>query len=87
MEETEHRIHELRNIIRTDHLNDMEGKSTVKICEEYLDIFDLPGDRVSLSTAVEHAILTLDTDPCRGTVGRNCRKELSPARNVKANYR
>jgi ferritin-like metal-binding protein YciE len=39
IEETEHRIRELRDTIRTDHLNNMERRSIVKICEDYNDIY------------------------------------------------
>jgi hypothetical protein len=69
IEETEHRIRELRNTIRTDHLNDMERRSTVKISEDYNGIFHLPGDRLSVTTTAEHAVPT----QCRGIVSRNCR--------------
>jgi hypothetical protein len=73
MEETEHRIRELRNMIRTGHLNDMERRSVVKICEDYSDIFHLPGDRLSVTTAAEHAVPTPGIDPCRGIVSKNYR--------------
>jgi hypothetical protein len=41
-EETERRVRELRNMIRTDHMNDVERRSFMGICEDYNDICHLP---------------------------------------------
>jgi hypothetical protein len=83
IEETEHRIRDLRNMIRTDLLNDMEQKSIVKICDDNNDIFHLPGDRLPVTTAQSDTV-------CR-SMQRNCKQELSPAGSVKreneTNYR
>jgi hypothetical protein len=54
-----------REQLRTDHLNDEERVSLVKICEEYHDIFHLSGDKVICTTAAEHAIPTPTIDPSR----------------------
>jgi hypothetical protein len=40
------------------------------ICEHY-DIFKLPGDKLTTTTAAEHAIPTPGVDPCRGIASRN----------------
>jgi hypothetical protein len=53
IETTERRIQELRKMVRTDHLNDVERRSNMKICEDY-NIFHLPGDKLSVTTAAEH---------------------------------
>ena len=42
--------------LRTDHLNDEERVSLVKICEEYHDIFYLSGDKLTCTSAAEYAI-------------------------------
>jgi hypothetical protein len=44
-----------------------------RICEDYNDIFHLPGDGLSITTAVEHVIPTPSIDPCRGIASRNYR--------------
>jgi hypothetical protein len=56
----------LRDQIRTDHLNSEERVSLVKICEEYNDVFHLPGDRLTSTKAAEHDIPTPTIDPMRG---------------------
>ena len=67
----EDRLRELRQRIRTDHLNDQERRAIMNICEYYNDIFKLPGDNLTTTTAIEHAILTPGIDPCRGVASRN----------------
>jgi transposase InsO family protein len=69
----EGRWRELRKKLRIDHLNDEERRSVVRICEEYSDIFYLPTDRLTTTTAVEHVIPTPSIDPCRGIASRNYR--------------
>jgi len=59
------RLSRLREQLRTDHLNDEERVSLVKICEEYNDIFHLSGDKLTCTTAAEHAIPTPTIDPSR----------------------
>jgi hypothetical protein len=41
-------------------------KAIMNICEYYNDIFKLPGDGITMTTAKEHAIPTPGLDPCRG---------------------
>jgi len=43
----------------------------MNICEYYNDIFRLPGDKLTTTTAIEHAIPTPGIDSCRGIVSRN----------------
>ena len=59
------RLSKLREQLRTDHLNDEERVSLVKICEEYHNIFHLSGDALTCTTAAEHAIPTPTIDPSR----------------------
>ena len=67
----ESRLRELRKRIRTDHLNDKERRAIMTICEYYNEIFRLPGDKLTTTTAIEHAIPTPGIDPCRGIASRN----------------
>ena len=60
------RLSKLREELRVDHLNSEERVSLVKICEEYNDVFCLPGDQLTVTTAAEHAIPTPTIDPTRG---------------------
>ena len=46
----------LHDKLRIDHLNS----------EEYMDVFHLPGDKLTFTTAAEHTILTPTIDPTRG---------------------
>jgi hypothetical protein len=51
------RLQLLREKLRLDHI--LEGASDIKrICEEYVDIFKLPGDSLTATTATEHTIPT-----------------------------
>jgi hypothetical protein len=63
--EDQGRLSKLREQLRTGHLNIEERVSLVRICEEYNDVFHLPGDRLTFTTAAEHAILTPTIDPNR----------------------
>ena len=71
--ETNDRLSKLRTELRTDHLNDEERRSLVKICEEFSDIFYLTGDKLTFTTATEHAIPTPTIDPTRGINTRSYR--------------
>jgi len=57
------RLSRLRELLRTDHLNDEDRVSLVKICEEYHDIYHFSGDTLTCTTAAEHAISTHTIDP------------------------
>jgi hypothetical protein len=64
-------LRQLRERIRTDHLSNHEERSLMHICEHYDDIFKLPGDKLTTTSAAEHAIPTTGVDPCRGIASRN----------------
>ena len=55
----------LCNQLRLDHLNSEERASILTICEEYKDIFHLPGDKLTCTSTIEHAIPTPTIDPHR----------------------
>ena len=59
------RLSRLRGHLRTDHFNDEERVSLVKICEEYHDIFHFSGDTLTCTTAAEHAVPASTIDPSR----------------------
>jgi len=67
------RLSKLREQLRTDHLNEEERVSLVKICEEYHDIFHLSGDTLTCTTAAEHAIPTPTIDPSRAITTKSYR--------------
>jgi hypothetical protein len=60
------RLSKLRKELRTDHLEDEERLSLIRICEEYNDVFYLPGDKLTFTTATEHAIPTPSIESTRG---------------------
>jgi hypothetical protein len=59
------RFSTLRDQLRLDHLNSEERASILTICEEYNDIFHLPGDRLTSTSTIEHAIPSPTIDPHR----------------------
>jgi hypothetical protein len=67
------RLSRLREQLRTDHLNDEERVSLVRICEEYHDIFHLSGDTLTCTTAAEHAIPTPAINPSTAINTKSCR--------------
>jgi len=64
--EDANRLAKLHNELRLDHLNSEERSSLIQICEDYNEIFHLPGDRLTSTTAAEHTIPTPTIDPTRG---------------------
>jgi hypothetical protein len=52
------RISRLHSALRTCHLNSEEKSSLLTICEEYSDVFQLEGDKITATTAVTHEIKT-----------------------------
>jgi hypothetical protein len=60
------RLRKLHDELRTNYLNSEERVSLIKFCEEYNDIFHLPGDKLTFTKAAEHAIPTPTIDPTRG---------------------
>jgi len=59
------RIPTLCNHLNLDHLNCEERNSIVSLCEEYNDLFHLPGDKLTCTSTIEHAIVTPTVDPHR----------------------
>ena len=57
------RLSILRNYLRLDHLNSQERVYILTICDEYNDISHLPGDKLTRSSTIEHAIPTPTIDP------------------------
>jgi hypothetical protein len=60
------RLSKLLKELRTDHLSSEERVLLIRICEEYNDMFYLSGNKLTFTTAVEHAIPTPTIDPTRG---------------------
>jgi hypothetical protein len=52
----------LSDYLRLDHLNSEERSSIVSLCEEYSDLFHLPGDKLTCTSTIEHSIPTPTVD-------------------------
>jgi hypothetical protein len=63
--EANDRITKLRHELRKSHLSDEERLSLMKICEVF-DIFYLPDDKITFTTATKYTIPTPTIDPTRG---------------------
>ena len=59
------RLSSLRVQLRLHHLNSEERASIITICEDYNDIFLLPGDKLTRTSTIEHTIPTPTIDPHR----------------------
>jgi len=59
------RLSGLNHHLRLDHLDSEERASILTICEEYNDLFHLPGDKLTCTSTIEHAIPTPTVDPHR----------------------
>lgn len=58
------RINHIKQILRTDHLNEEEKQSLFKLCEDFSDIFQLESDYLSCTSTYEHTIPTFkDSQP------------------------
>lgn len=57
------RIKLLKENIRTDHMNKEEKESLIQICENFKDIFHLPGDLLTSTKSIKHDIVTTDPSP------------------------
>jgi RNase H-like domain found in reverse transcriptase/Reverse transcriptase (RNA-dependent DNA polymerase)/Integrase zinc binding domain len=51
------------DLIRTEHMNSEEKKSMFKLCSQFLDIFQKPGDPLTFTSNVKHVIKTNDEIP------------------------
>jgi hypothetical protein len=64
------RLQLLKENLRLSHIT--EGADEIKkICEEYIDIFKLPGDSLTATTAAEHTIPTPNIPKGRAITLRN----------------
>lgn len=60
----DNRINEIRKLIKSDHMNELEKDSIFKICKKYSEIFYLEGDKLTFTNAIEHTIkLKPNTQP------------------------
>lgn len=57
------KLDKITNLLRTDHLNNEERESLIKICHEYNHIFYLEGDHLSYTNAITHKIPTATDIP------------------------
>lgn len=64
------RINQLRQQIRTDHMNNEEKETVMEIIERYPDIFHLPDDTLSSTPIIKHKIITSDELPTQSKVYR-----------------
>ncbi|XP_038207042.1 uncharacterized protein LOC119828829 [Zerene cesonia] len=52
------RTREVVSLLRIDHLNTEESDSLIELCSRYIDIFHLPDDHLTHTTALDHKIQT-----------------------------
>ncbi|KAL0818955.1 hypothetical protein ABMA28_008252 [Loxostege sticticalis] len=52
------RTAEVIKLLRTSHLNEEESEALLDLCSRYSDIFHLPDDQLSYTTALQHEIKT-----------------------------
>lgn len=57
------KVHDIENLIRTDHLNFEERESILNLCKEYSDIFYRDGDPLTFTNKIKHKIRTTDEVP------------------------
>jgi hypothetical protein len=66
------RNHTIQTQLRLAHVK--EGEHEIRrICAEYADIFQLPGDRLTATSAIEHCIPTPTLPANRAIISRNYR--------------
>jgi hypothetical protein len=76
------RLQLLNENLRLDHIN--EGSSEIRnICEEYVDIFKLPGDSLTATTAAEHTIPTPTIPQGRAITLKNYRLPIAQQEEIK----
>ena len=64
------RIKLLGNNLRLEHLNFEEKQSTLRICNEYHDIFHLPNDPLTYTNLLKHEIKVTDPNPIMSKIYR-----------------
>lgn len=57
------RIQQLKNQLRTDHLNEEEKRSLLELCKNYNQIFHLEGDKLTSTNVLCHQIITESNAP------------------------
>jgi hypothetical protein len=57
------RINKIKNVIRTEHMNEEEKQSIIEICEQYSEIFHLEGDHLTFTNTPKHDIKLKDNQP------------------------
>lgn len=57
------KLHDIENLIRTEHMNDEERYNIIKLCRKYDDIFFYEGDKLTFTNQVKHSINTYDEIP------------------------
>ncbi|PNF18384.1 hypothetical protein B7P43_G12483 [Cryptotermes secundus] len=76
------RLQLLKENLRLDHIT--EGASDIrKICEEYVDIFKLPGDSLTATSAAEHTIPTPTIPKGKAITLRNYRLPEAQQQEIK----
>ena len=60
------RINLLSHRLRLHHLSEEDRTAIVKVCNQYHNIFYLPGDKLTCTQTIEHSIPTPTTDKTRG---------------------
>jgi hypothetical protein len=55
-ENKEDRANKIKNLIRSDHMNNEERQAIYELCEQYAEIFHLEGDILTYTNATEHEI-------------------------------
>jgi hypothetical protein len=75
------RLQFLNDKLRLDHI--VDGKEEIrKICEEYIDVFKLPGDPLTVKTAAEHTIPTPVIPKGKATTLKNYRLPESQQQEI-----
>jgi hypothetical protein len=76
------RLQLLRGNLRLNHI--VEGADDIRnICEEYIDVFKLPGDSLTATTAAEHTIPTPTIPKGRAITLKNCRLPEAQQQEIK----
>lgn len=58
-----HRIDKIKTLIRSEHMNEEERNTILKLCEQYSEIFYLKGDKLTYTDVLEHEIKILSNQP------------------------
>jgi hypothetical protein len=72
----------LKETLRLDHIKE-RANEIKRICEEYVDVFKLPGDTLTATTATEHSVPTPSIPKGRAITLRNYRLPEAQKQEVK----